>query len=69
MNKCKVIFRDETLKQDIVIDCELDDENTLSAKMFFDPPADKNTDIGKLSGTLAHAFYKMLKKWRSLDMI
>jgi hypothetical protein len=61
MSKCKVIFRDEELKQDIVIDCELDDENTLSAKMSFDPPADKNTDLGKLSGTLAHAFYKMLK--------
>lgn len=61
MSKCKVIFRDEDLKQDIIVDCELDDEDVLSAKMSFDPPVDKNSDVGKLSGILAHAFYKMLK--------
>lgn len=60
MSKCKVIFRDEDLKQDIIVDCELDDKDVLSAKMSFDPPVEKNSEIGKLSGTLAHAFYKML---------
>lgn len=60
MSKCKVIFRDEELKQDTIIECELNDQDELSTKTYFDPPANENTDLGALAGPLAHAFIKLL---------
>lgn len=61
MKQCKVIFRDENLKQDIIINCTLDDNDVLDFQTTFDPPADAKTDLGALSGQLAHAFMCMLK--------
>lgn len=57
---CKVIFRDEMINQDIVVDCQLDEAGDLSFKVLFDPPVTETTDLGSLSGQLAQEFCKFL---------
>ena len=61
MSKCKVIFRDEELKQDTIVHCETNEEGVVMAKMSFDPPANEKTDLGALAGELAFAFVNMLE--------
>lgn len=61
MKACKVIFRDETLAQDSIVDCWLNDVGDLEFKLYFDPPVTENSNLGSLSGQLCYAFCKALK--------
>lgn len=61
MNKCKVIFRDEDLNQDIIVDCVLDENGDLTYNVFFEPPVSLDSEVGKLSGNLCELFCKTLK--------
>ena len=61
MKKCKVIFRDEDLQQDIIVDCKLDEAGDLTYDVFFDPPARMDSPVGDLSGALCELFCNTLK--------
>ena len=53
MKACKVIFRDETLAQDSIVDCWLNETG--------DPPVTENSNLGSLAGQLCYSFCKALK--------
>lgn len=61
MKTCKVIFKDESLKQDIIVDCWLNDVGDLEFKLLFDPPVNKDSNLGTLAGQLCYNFCKFLK--------
>lgn len=62
MKKCSITFREEDSLQDIIINCELNEQGDLDFKLAFDPPVHKDTDIGSLAGQLAYKFCEFLSK-------